>query len=148
MWARIESGRVAEITNTAPAGRFHPSFVWVACDDWVRDGFKYEDGEFLEVPAVVPTPEEIKAAKVSLVQAHMDAAARALNYDSISNAITYAEEPAVPRFQAEGQALRAWRSLVWATCYEIVADIEAGVRDVPSDEELIAELPELVLPTM
>lgn len=93
-----------------------------------------------------PTPAEIQVAKVALVQGHMDAAARALRYDSIANAITYAEEPAVPKFQAEGIAFRAWRSLVWARCYEILAEVESGERGIPADEELIAALPELQLP--
>ncbi|MGE8632107.1 MAG: hypothetical protein ACN6P8_01220, partial [Achromobacter piechaudii] len=93
-----------------------------------------------------PTTEEIKASKVVLVQAHMDSAAQAMNYDSIANAITYAEEPAVPKFQAEGLAFRAWRSHVWARCYAILAEFESGARGIPSDDELIAALPELQLP--
>ncbi|QOE32749.1 hypothetical protein CPT_Mano_016 [Achromobacter phage Mano] len=97
-------------------------------------------------PVSEVSDEQIQAAKAALVQSHMDAAARALRYDSISNAITYADEPAVPKFQAEGQALRAWRSLVWARCYEILAEVEVGARDIPTDAELIAELPALELP--
>lgn len=90
-----------------------------------------------------PSPEQIEAQKVAIVQQHMDAAAQALRYDSITTAITYAEEPAVPKFQAEGRAFRAWRSQVWAVCYAILAEVEAGQRAVPTDEELIAALPEL-----
>ncbi|RIY41936.1 hypothetical protein [Neopusillimonas maritima] len=92
------------------------------------------------------TPKEIEAAKKAIVQRHMDEAARALGYDDIKSAVTYAEEPAVPKFQAEGRAFRAWRSLVWAACYAILDDVNAGNRGVPTDAELIAELPELVLP--
>ncbi|MFY3310890.1 hypothetical protein [Achromobacter ruhlandii] len=94
-----------------------------------------------------PTAEQIRAAKMGAVQVHMDAAARALHYDSIDNAITYAEEPAVKRFQTEGQAFRAWRSLVWARCYEILDEVESGSREVPTDTELIAALPEFLPPT-
>lgn len=92
-----------------------------------------------------PTPLQIEAQKVAIVQEHMDAAAQALRYDDIKTAVSYAEEPAVPKFQAEGQAFRAWRSLVWAKCYEILDDVNEGKRPIPSDEELIAELPELNL---
>ncbi|MCH4575009.1 hypothetical protein [Achromobacter xylosoxidans] len=106
-----------------------------------------EDGKPVLKEQLPETPEQIQTAKVALVQEHMDAAARALRYDSIANAITYAEEPAVPKFQAEGIAFRAWRSLVWARCYEILAEVEDGERDIPADEELIAELPDLHLPT-
>lgn len=84
---------------------------------------------------------------IDAVQAHMDAAAKARGYDDIKSAVTYAEEPAVPRFQLEGQAFRAWRSLCWATGYTVLAQVEAGQRPVPTEAELIAELPPLVLPT-
>ncbi|CAP41333.1 hypothetical protein [Bordetella petrii] len=93
-----------------------------------------------------PTPAQIEVQKVAVVQKHMDDAARALRYDDIANAVTYAEEPAVPKFQAEGQAFREWRSLVWDKCYAILGEVQAGTRDIPTDEGLIAELPALVLP--
>lgn len=92
-----------------------------------------------------PSKAELEGKKVALVQRHMDATAQALRYDSIANAITYADEPAVPKFQQEGRALRAWRSLVWERCYAILAEVEAGTRPVPSDDELIAALPQLDL---
>ena len=68
------------------------------------------------------------------------------DYDDIKAAVTYAEEPAVPLFQAEGRALRAWRSLVWAHCYQVLADALAGTRAIPTAAQLIAELPALDLP--
>lgn len=103
-------------------------------------------GDIARHPFPPPSPAEIEAAKVALVQEHMDTTARALRYDSIANAVTYAEEPAVPRFQAEGRALRAWRSSVWEACYEILDQVQNEGRAVPTDEELIAALPELELP--
>lgn len=144
MWARIDGDRAAEITDIDPTGRFHPSLLWVTCDETVQPGDIYGNGEFSK-PAP-PVPEQIRAQKVATVQAHLDAAAQARNYDNIASAITYAEEPAVPKFQQEGQAFRVWRSLVWAKCYEILDAVNAGTRDVPTDEELIAELPALQLP--
>lgn len=85
--------------------------------------------------------------KISVVQDYMDSTAKELRYDGIASAVSYAEEPSVPKFQEEGQAFRAWRSLVWAKCYEILDEVNDGKRPIPSDEELIAELPQLVLPT-
>lgn len=97
-------------------------------------------------PVPDPSPAEIEAAKIDVVQQCMDDAARALRYDNITTAITYAEEPAVPKFQSEGRAFRAWRSLVWAFCYGLLDDVKAGRREVPTDEDLIASLPVLELP--
>ena len=94
-------------------------------------------------PPPAPTAEQIRADRVAAVYAHMDAAAHALGYDDIRAAVTYADEPAVPKFQAEGRAFRAWRSLVWAHCYQVLDDVQAGLRPIPTAEGLIAELPEL-----
>ena len=90
-----------------------------------------------------PTPEEIRADRVAAVYDHMDAAAQALGYDDIRAAVTYADEPIIPKFQAEGRACRAWRSLVWAHCYQVLDDVQAGRRPIPTEAELIAELPAL-----
>jgi len=105
-----------------------------------------ENGRPMLQDAPAPTAAQVEAQKVALVQAHMDAKARGLRYDSIANAITYADEPAVPKFQAEGLAFRTWRSLVWARCYAILAEVQAGEREIPTDDELIGELPLLDLP--
>lgn len=42
-------------------------------------------------------------------------------------------------------SFRAWRSAVWAKGYEILAQVQAGERGIPTEVELIAELPELVI---
>ena len=94
-----------------------------------------------------PTPEQIIASIAAAVQAHMDAAAKAAGYDDVKSAVTYAEEPAVQKFRAEGQAFRAWRSLVWAKCYELLAAVQAGTRPPMTAQQVIAELPALNLPT-
>lgn len=92
-----------------------------------------------------PTPEQTQKALETVVQAHLDAGARGLGYDSIATAVTYAEEAVLPRFQTEGRALRAWRSRVWAACYELLSAVQAGQRPVPNVAELIESLPALEL---
>lgn len=104
------------------------------------------DGNPIVADPPPPTAAEITADLTAAVQSHMDTAARAAGYDDIKSAVTYADEPAVPRFQAEGQAFRAWRSLCWNACYTIMADVQSGARSIPTATELIAELPALELP--
>lgn len=99
-----------------------------------------------ELQAVKMSDEEILQRLRNGIQSHMDTVAVAAGYDDIRSAITYADEPAEPRFQAEGQAFRAWRSLVWAYCYKQIDAVNGGVRDIPTLEELIYELPALALP--
>lgn len=84
----------------------------------------------------------------AVVQKRLDSHAAAMGYGDpnrpevspILHAITYADEPAVPKFQAEGRALREWRSLYWAACWPILEAVRAGERGVPSPDELLAEL--------
>lgn len=77
------------------------------------------------------------------IQRHLDGAAQASGYDSIATAVSYAEEPAVPRFQEDGRAFRAWRSLVWAYAYQELARVKAGEREIPALDAFLAELPAL-----
>lgn len=85
--------------------------------------------------------EEISAA----VQAHMDAEARQRRYDNILSLCTYATS-VNPKFSAEGQAGVQWRDAVWAQCYDMLAQYEAGLNQELSAEEVIASLPAMVWP--
>jgi hypothetical protein len=76
------------------------------------------------------------------VQSLMDTKAQSYHYDDLTTAVTYAEEPSVPKFQEEGQAFRAWRSQVWATAYSILGEVQAGHRSFPT----VAEVPSLLPP--
>jgi hypothetical protein len=80
------------------------------------------------------------------VQAMLDAEAQTRNYDGIMSLCTYATSTNVT-FVAEGQAGVNWRDAVWATCYQILSDVEAGNRNVPTIDELLAELPTISWPT-
>ncbi len=107
----------------------------------VRDGLEM-------LPAAEPSaPTEAQAVSdyMAAVQQHMDARAVLYGYDNLISVITYAEEPAVARYQAEGQAFRAWRSGCWFACEQMLAAVQAGERPAPSHAELIAELPVLSL---
>lgn len=104
-------------------------------------------------PATLAEQQAQKAEMVKFydgaVQKHLDDAARSFGYGDpnrpevspILHAISYADEPIVARFQDEGRALRAWRSLVWAAAGVVLAEVEAGARSAPSVAELLAELP-------
>lgn len=106
---------------------------------WGGYGWTLDDALAAELDA------QSKAAQIravaTQVQAHLDAQALALGYDNIFTAVTYATEPAVPKFQNDGIALRAWRSLVWAKCYEVLAEIDAGTREPLDAAQLLALLP-------
>jgi hypothetical protein len=94
---------------------------------------------------IVLSPEERLSVISTTTQKFLDNSAKTYGYDSIASAVTYADEPSVLKFQSEGQAFRVWRSLVWDKCYKILSDWEAGTVPEPSPEEVIAQLPTLVI---
>lgn len=67
MWARIENGAVAEITDIDPAGRFHPSLKWAACTAEIVPGWAY-DGSAFAAPVIdppsPPTREEVESSRL------------------------------------------------------------------------------------
>ena len=92
-----------------------------------------------------PTAEQIIAKYTADVQQHLDAFARTRGYDNILSACTYATST-VPKFAAEGQYAVEARDATWAKCYEVLAEVEAGSRPMPTLDELLAELPVLTWP--
>lgn len=86
---------------------------------------------------------EVQAYLTKAVQDYMDRTVQTRNYDSIHTACTYANSTD-PKFSAEGKACVVWRDGVWRTCYDIQNAILSGARtNIPTAEELIAELPKL-----
>jgi hypothetical protein len=93
-----------------------------------------------------PTPEEQEAALqaqyTALIQSMLDKEAQKLGYDNCNSVCTYVDT-GVAKFDAEGVAFRKWRSAVWAMGYELLAEVQAGTRPIPTEEELVELLPKL-----
>lgn len=53
MWARIENNIVMELTDIDPAGRFHPSLIWVECPVDIQQGYIYSNNEFTPPPEML-----------------------------------------------------------------------------------------------
>lgn len=104
------------------------------------------DGKLVQQWRVVPfAPEEIQQHLVNAIQRHLDDTAQSRAYDGILSLCTYATSPS-QRFAAEGQAGVEWRDSCWTAGYQILAECQAGTREIPTPEELIAELPVMVWP--
>ena len=76
------------------------------------------------------------------VQAHVDATARSQGYDSALSCVSYIDST-VATYRAEAATMRDWRDAVWTRCYELLAEVQAGTRPVPTESELIALLPRI-----
>lgn len=97
----------------------------------------------LPIWADIPEPsrDEQIASLSAAVERHLNAVARSYEFKGIDDAISYVDEPSVPKFQEQGRAFRAWRSMVRAAWF--------GIRDgngvLPKEADLIAELPPFAL---
>ena len=105
----------------------------------------YFAGEIERPAPPPPSPQEIIAQYTTAVQLRLDTFFQSRGYDGILSAATYATS-SVLKFQAEGQYAVEARDATWAACYSILADVQGGQRAMPSQDELLAELPALVWP--
>lgn len=104
------------------------------------------DGESCESWHIEPLPaEEVIAAVTHAVQRRLDDFARTRMYDGILSAASYATST-LPNFAAEGQYAVEARDASWTTCYQIMGEVQQGLRDMPTVEQVLSELPTLEWP--
>lgn len=108
----------------------------------ITDKGKYYEVEAIQEPTEEEKQEQIKNYLKAVVQNWMDKTVQEREYDGVHTACLYVNSP-IEKFQKEGQACLEWMSAVWVKCYEIQDEVLAGTREIPTEEELIAELPVL-----
>ena len=98
--------------------------------------------------AVIATETRAKLRKTltDAMQGYLDQTAQTRGYDGILSLCSYATSTNA-RFGPEGQAGVTFRDAVWAYGYQIIAEIQAGTRPVPTASELVAALPSIVWPS-
>jgi hypothetical protein len=100
-----------------------PSYARFVNNYWIEDKSRAEaEGRRLLVSRAITS-----------VQAILDAQAQAWGYDDIKSAATYIGDPD-PKFNAEGLALRNWRSATWSTVrdnQDLISTIEQLLQVIP-----------------
>jgi hypothetical protein len=91
-------------------------------------------------PLPSETPEKTVARLEASLDRKLDEVAKEYRYESIRTMVTYATSEH-PVFGVEGRAAVAYRDAVYAYGIQCIADVEEGKRTIPTEEELIAELP-------
>lgn len=105
-----------------------------------------DEAAAIRASQLAKTPAEVEADFTAAIQQRLDEFARTRNYDSILSACTYATST-VAKFKAEGQACVNLRDATWAAAYQILADVQAGKRPMPTDiADIAADLPAAVWP--
>jgi hypothetical protein len=110
----------------------------------------FVDGKWQSMPLEVESardtpPEETPEQAVKnqrefedkAVRSYLDAVARSQGFDDMPDAVSYADEEAVPEYATAGRALRAWRSHL----RKALADLRAAGKEFASTTDLIAALP-------
>lgn len=88
---------------------------------------------------------QIKADTQSIADTaagNLDKIVQARGYDDVFTCISYVDSTD-EIFKREANIVLAWRDKVWRLCYDVLADVNAGRRAVPSESELLAMLPKL-----
>lgn len=137
-WEQVEDNRGRE--------------YWLPEDEYGTPARVMNELGALPEGAIFTAPEMSQEQKEALIQAQLtqavqnvlDTKAQELNYDSCLSVCSYIDT-GVQKFDDEGRAFRTWRSQVWAKGYEILAEVQAGQRAIPTEEELLSMLPELVI---
>lgn len=116
-----------------------------------------EDGQVFTVRVESKPAEELAAEQmaalnqlqqgiVDATQARLDGFAASRGYGGILSACTYATS-AVPKFKLEGQYCADVRDATWAKLYEMLEEVKAGKRPIPSGfADVEADLPKLEWP--
>lgn len=94
----------------------------------------------VEVVIVPETPEQVIARLESALDIQLDKVANEYRYESIRTMVTYATSEH-PIFGAEGRAAVAYRDAVYGYGIQCISDVMAQLRTIPTEAELIAELP-------
>ena len=117
--------------------------TWVQDDGTARIGGTWDGQKFHDK---VKTRDELYNEIVSATQARLDAFARTRSYDGILSATTYANSP-TEKFQIEGKYCLQQRDATWASLLQMLAEVDAGTRPVPSGyADVEKDLPPLVWP--
>ena len=75
----------------------------------------------------------------SAVQKLLDTEAQKREYDTIHTAALRAAYPGP--FHDEGVQYASWMDACWVKCYEILKQVKANERPIPTKEEVVAEMP-------
>jgi hypothetical protein len=144
----LTNDTVTDQSQIDPFSVFNSGYAvqFIEAPDEVTFGWRLVDRAWVAPETPQPTPESIIQSIVTATQKRLDDFARTRNYDGILSLCTYATST-VPKFQAEGQYGVTARDATWAQLYEIMAEVEAGIRPMPEGySDIESELPVLAWP--
>lgn len=111
---------------------------------WADEAWLVEPIPSAPEPEPGEEPDPLDAYRLA-IQWHIDATARARNYDSGITCASYVSST-VAAWAAEAAAFVAWRDAVWLYAYGEMDKVTNGERPQPGVADLLAELPAMSWP--
>ena len=108
-----------------------------AVEAWISEG-NIPEPEFNEAEVLTNIARNLE----DVAQHYIEKEATSRGYDSIVSACSYAGYPNV--YQDEAISLGVFRSAVWTYMYQVQTDVQSGIRAIPTEAELLLELPKVV----
>ncbi|VXD04281.1 hypothetical protein [Pseudomonas sp. 9Ag] len=104
------------------------------------------DGQpiLIDPPVYDPAPEDIERALTVALNKYLDTVAGQRRYDSRFTCSLRAGFPGP--FQEEGRVFAAWMDACNMAAYQLMAEVKADGRAVPTEAELIAAMPVIKWP--
>lgn len=87
------------------------------------------------------TSEESLASLEKALDVYIDEQAKSFRYESIRTMVTYVGDPN-SQFNSEGLGALNFRSNCYTLSLKIISEVQQG-RPVPTEEQLISEMPKL-----
>lgn len=108
----------------------------------MRKEYNLATGEVTEHDDVVinETSEQIVARLDAAIESHIQATVKAMGYNNLERMAVYLSSTNTT-WAAEATAAPIWVTALWEKALAIQADVEAKNRPIPSEIELIAEMP-------
>ena len=100
----------------------------------------YRDMTEEELQAIpTPSAEEIEKQYTDMVQNWLDDFAKTKLYHNANSCISN-RDSIIPHYKAEAERMSLIRDKWWDTSTSILADVKAGKREIPTEQELWQEL--------
>lgn len=88
----------------------------------------------------VYSPSEKISIIKQTVESHIQKNIERLDYTRIERVPLYINHP---EWGEVAREIEEWNSNVWKKCYQILEECLSGIREIPTPDEIIVELPKL-----
>jgi hypothetical protein len=143
---KVENNRVVKFIETDDADNKLAELLVNYPQAFIYDGKYSPDLYVLEnkvtIKPEIETLEQIAKRLDSCLRVHLNDIANSYQYDSIASMTDYRDDPN-PKFNSEGWAAFKWRSACYTLADKFIAGIKAGLTEIPTDAEFIADMPNI-----